>query len=325
MGAVGGLDLGEHVGHVVAHRLRAEHEAAGDRVVVEALGDELEDVELALGELRERPAGRRDRRAWASSVTAVGERRGRARRRRRRPARRACSTRSGPAPLTRYPLAPSRSAVSAVSWSSDIVSMTTRTSGWCSASQRLTSRPEPSARRTSSSTHVRRGVGSTSAGHLVGALGLADELDAVHLLDRRGQAHAEHRVVVDDGDAHAERRRHGSAAGSWTWTRVPRGALRQRRRTVPPSSAARSRIAVEPDAGGARRRRCRRRRRRRRSRPSAPVAMRQPAARRAGVADDVGHGLGDDAVRRHLDGGRQLDRLRRQGEVDLEVVVERRG
>ena len=37
-------------------------------------------------------------------------------------------------------------------------------------------------------------------GHLVGALRLTDELDAIHLLDRRGQPQAEHRMVVDDGD-----------------------------------------------------------------------------------------------------------------------------
>ena len=77
---------------------------------------------------------------------------------------------------------------------------------------------------------------------LVGALGLADELDAVHLADRDRQTHPEHRVVVDDRDAE---RLHGSAAGSWTWTRVPRGVL-GRNRTAPPSSAARSRIAVSP-------------------------------------------------------------------------------
>ena len=39
-GSIGRVDLGEDVGHVVAHRLRAEHEPAGDRRVVETFGDE---------------------------------------------------------------------------------------------------------------------------------------------------------------------------------------------------------------------------------------------------------------------------------------------
>ena len=49
-------------------------------------------------------------------------------------------------------------------------------------------------------------------------------------------------MIVDDRDP---QRLHGSAAGSWTWTCVPRGVL-GRNRTAPPSSAARSRIAVSP-------------------------------------------------------------------------------
>ena len=77
---------------------------------------------------------------------------------------------------------------------------------------------------------------------LVGAFGLADEFDAVHLADRDRQTHPEHRMIVDDRNTE---RLHGSAAGSWTWTRVPRGEL-GRNRTAPPSSAARSRIAVSP-------------------------------------------------------------------------------
>jgi hypothetical protein len=38
---VGGVDLGEHVGDVVADSLRADHQPTGDRRIVEALGDEV--------------------------------------------------------------------------------------------------------------------------------------------------------------------------------------------------------------------------------------------------------------------------------------------
>jgi hypothetical protein len=58
VGAVGHVELGEDVGHVVADRLGAEDQAAGDGLVVQAPGDEVEDVVLPLGQLGERPAGR---------------------------------------------------------------------------------------------------------------------------------------------------------------------------------------------------------------------------------------------------------------------------
>ena len=131
--------------------------------------------------------------------------------------------------------------MSAVSWSSDIVSMMTFTDGWCSASHRLTSRPDASPSLTSSNTRS-GAVDSDERLDLVGRFGLADELDSLHLADRDRQTHPEHRVVVDDRNT---QRRHGNAAGSWTWTWVPRGVL-GRNRTAPPSSLARSRIAVSP-------------------------------------------------------------------------------
>ena len=72
-------DLGEDVGDVVAHRLRAEHEAAGDRVVVEAFGDQAEHVELAVRQLGKRAVGGR-----AAGVGAARRRRQQARGRGRR-------------------------------------------------------------------------------------------------------------------------------------------------------------------------------------------------------------------------------------------------
>src|SRR5688572_16894036 len=52
--AGGDAELGEDVGDVVAHGLLAEGQAAGDGVVVEAAGDEVEDLALAIGQLGER-------------------------------------------------------------------------------------------------------------------------------------------------------------------------------------------------------------------------------------------------------------------------------
>ena len=82
--------------------------------------------------------------------------------------------------------------------------------------------------------------------HLVGALRFADELDAVHLLDGRGQPQTEHRMVVDDGDADGP---------VWSVTAAPpeaehgcgcREATCGVTWTLPPSSVARSRIAAHP-------------------------------------------------------------------------------
>ena len=55
-------------------------------------------------------------------------------------------------------------------------------------------------------------------------------------------------MVVDDRDAQRPARP-GMTAGSVTWTRVPRGR-RLDTETVPPNSAARSRIAVQPTPVG---------------------------------------------------------------------------
>ena len=96
--AVGGLDLGEHVGDVVAHRLRAEHEPAGDGRVVEALGDELRGCRTRAAVSCGNGRADADRRACASSVTA----RASAWSSTTSPAataRRACSTRCGPGAL----------------------------------------------------------------------------------------------------------------------------------------------------------------------------------------------------------------------------------
>src|SRR5262245_38318298 len=57
LSAIGGVELAEDVGDVVADGLGAEDPAAGDGLVVEARGDELEDVVLALGRLGEGAGG----------------------------------------------------------------------------------------------------------------------------------------------------------------------------------------------------------------------------------------------------------------------------
>ena len=63
--------------------------------------------------------------------------------------------------------------------------------------------------------------------HLVGALRLTDELDALHLFDRCRQPQPEHRMVVDDRDTNwFVRVAHGSVTGSRTWMWVPWGASR---------------------------------------------------------------------------------------------------
>ena len=258
MGSVVGLDLGEDVGDVVADRLRAEHELAGDRLVVEPLGDEHEDVELAVGELRERP-----RRARPAGVGELADRLGerlvehdvaggdRAQ---------GVLDALGPGPLDEV-------AAGAVAQRGErgVVVLRHRQHddphGGVVLGQPAVDLEAGGVGEPHVEQHdVRRGVGD-EVGDLVGALGLADELDAVHLLDRRGEAHAEHRVVVDDRDPH--RRRHGSAAGSWTCTRVPRGELAS---TCTRAAELGGPLAHrgEPDAVGVRARRSRRRRRRRR-------------------------------------------------------------
>src|SRR6266540_1331772 len=74
-----------------------------------------------------------------------------------------------------------------------------------------------------------------------GAVGaLADDLDAVLLLEQEAQALADHLVVVDD--QHPD---HGRPAGSRTRTLVPWPGVESSWR-VPPSSATRSRISPRP-------------------------------------------------------------------------------
>ncbi len=51
--SVGDLQLGEDVGDVVAPRLRAQVELLGDGGVRVPLGDDVEDLELPVGERRE--------------------------------------------------------------------------------------------------------------------------------------------------------------------------------------------------------------------------------------------------------------------------------
>ena len=69
--AIGGVHLGEHVRHVVAHRLRVQHQPAGDGTVVEALGDEGEHLQLTIGELgKGRLAAAVRVRTCTSSLTA---------------------------------------------------------------------------------------------------------------------------------------------------------------------------------------------------------------------------------------------------------------
>src|SRR5690242_9408367 len=84
LGAAGDLKLAEDVGDVVANGLSAEDELLGDGGVGETLGDEAEDLALAVGQLRE-GLGRRGRRrgakvlhqaagdGWAEDGFAVGD------------------------------------------------------------------------------------------------------------------------------------------------------------------------------------------------------------------------------------------------------------
>src|SRR5919201_5043141 len=53
LGAIRDLELGEDVGDVVAHGLRAENEVARDLLVAPPLRDQLEQLALALGQLGE--------------------------------------------------------------------------------------------------------------------------------------------------------------------------------------------------------------------------------------------------------------------------------
>ena len=57
-GRSGAWILGEDVRDMVSNGLRTEEQLAGDRRVVEAFCKKLQDVELAVGELREWPSGR---------------------------------------------------------------------------------------------------------------------------------------------------------------------------------------------------------------------------------------------------------------------------
>ena len=121
----------------------------------------------------------------------------------------ACSTRSGPAPLTRYPLAPSRSAVErvvevlrhrqhhdphfGVVLGEPSVDLETGGIGQADVEQQ----------------HLGRSR-LDECGDLVGALGLTDELDAIHLLDRRGQTPA--------GTSGGRRRLRREAVVDWSVT-----------------------------------------------------------------------------------------------------------
>ena len=137
----------------------------------------------------------------------------------------------------------------------------------------------------------------------VGPLG--DHLDVVDRAEQRAQPVPEHRVVVDQH--HAD---HGPPTGSRAVTRVP-PCSRPPRGRLPPSSVARSRIAVRPTPPG---RPHRGPRRRPRSRRSSSVRRRPWPARSGrsggGVPPDVGERLGGDPVGRHLDGRRELRQCR---------------
>ena len=286
-------------------------------VVVDPLGDQREDVELAVGELRERSGRARPRRAWASSVTACAS----AWSSTTSPAataRRACSTRSRPGALDEV-------AAGAVAQRGQrrVVVLRHRQHhdphlgmvlgepavdlqpGAVGRGGRRAARTSGAASRDQVGTWSARCASPTSSMPSIS-------------LDRRRQAHAEHRVVVDDGDPQRRPRSltaappgggrgRGCRAGGWAATltrcrrarRPARASPSARRRRRSPSSMPTPSSTTSMSTVG-------------------PVDDRQPAARGAGVAHDVGHRLGDDAVGRHLDRGRQLDRRGRQGEVDLE-------
>ena len=57
--AVGRLELAEDAGDVVLHRLDAQHQPIGDRRIAVPLGDQLQYLALALGQVREGARGAR--------------------------------------------------------------------------------------------------------------------------------------------------------------------------------------------------------------------------------------------------------------------------
>ena len=292
-------------------------------VVVEALGDELEDGELALGELRERPARASCRRTWASSVTACGQ----------GVVEHDVAGGDGPQGVL-DPLRPG--ALDEVA-------------------------AGPVAQRRQRGVVVLR---HRQHDHLDGRVvlgqpavdlepGAVDQADVEEHDVRR----APRRRARRPGRRAGPRRRARCRPSRRSPRPGPSGTSGGRRRWRPAATPARSVTAAPPAAGRARG--CRggalARQRHGAAELGGPLAHRrqpdagacaaadadavvddvdldrraggdrQPAARGPGVAHDVRDGLGDDAVGRHLDGGRQVDRCRRQREVDLQLVAERPG
>ena len=246
LGAVGDVELGEDDGHVVAHRLRAEVELAGDRPVVVAVGDQPEHLDLTLGESGERPVGEapsrlgrrdhcRDQVAIDHDVPGGGH-----------PHRMLEPLRPGPLhEVAGRPVAQRRAHGVAVVGHRQHDHPDLAVFG---VQPPVDLEPRAVAEPHVEQHHVGR-CRRDERRHGVRRLRLADQLDADHVGDGDRQPHPEHRVVVDDGDA--QRRAgsgHDGTTGSSTWRWVPCGRI-DRTSTHPPSSAARSRIASSPMPG----------------------------------------------------------------------------
>ena len=236
---VGRADLGEDVGDVVAHRLRVDDEPAGDGVVVEPAGNQVEHVELAGAEVRER----RHRRG-AAELGELGDGVGQVAVEHDVAGHDAVQ---GVLDLRRIgaldDVAPRAVADRR---HRRLVVLGHGEDDHLDVGMVVRQLPVHVEARPIRQMHVEQhdiGLGGRDQLGDIRCCGcLADQLDAVHLLERRGEAEAEDRVVVDDDDAHGG---HATTSGRTACTRVPCGSTASTA-SVPPSSVARSRIAASP-------------------------------------------------------------------------------
>ena len=229
---------------MVADRLGVEDQAAGDRLVVEALGDQLEDVELALGERREILVAGGTTSGLGQLAHGLGQ----------LLVEHDLATGDRPQrPLHALgPRALHEVAASAVAQRGQqrVVVFGHREQDHLDVGMALDQQPVDLQARAVGEADVEEhdvGPGRLHEGRdVLHPFRLADELDPIHLGQRGGEAEAEQRVIVDD--EHAQRLgsgRHGNTAGRRTCRWVPCGRCGPRV-TLPPSSAARSRMAASP-------------------------------------------------------------------------------
>ena len=235
---------------MVPDGLRGDPEPLPDLGVRPAGGDQLEDLELALGELRERrPRTARRRRRTTSAASRSTRRRSPRRRpppgspgaarRRRRPS--GCSRGRRPASPRTASRRPRTSSGSG-----------RRPTGRRARIWRVASIPDISGIRRSIST-IAGSLRRRQRDRLDAGLRLADEREVRRALDEPAQPVAVDRVIVGDEDADRRRatievahpRREVDRAGG-PRTRVPPDSALASIVTSPPTSAARSCIARVP-------------------------------------------------------------------------------